>query len=319
MGNQNQPDSHKLMSHLSSPFVSVIIPVFNDAKRLRICLEVLENQTYPKSLYEIIVVDNGSDEAEDIEGVVAQFEKAIATYESAPGSYAARNKGISLAKGEVIAFTDADCIPAPDWLEKGVGNLLQVPNCGLVAGKIEIFFNNPNQTTAVELYESITAFPQKKLLETHRGGATANLFTFKTIIDKVGLFNASLKSNGDLEWGKRVYAAGYQQVYADDTCVNHPARYSFAQLYKRTIRLAGGSYDLQNKKEYSVLQQNSIFFVSLVKNLVPPLMFLFNALLDSRLKGLEQKIQVSLVMLFVRYVSAWEIIRLKLGGVSVRE
>ncbi|HAA30818.1 MAG TPA: glycosyl transferase family 2, partial [Cyanobacteria bacterium UBA8553] len=81
------------MAHQSHPFVSVIVPVFNDAKRLKICLDALEHQTYPKHLYEVIVVDNGSDKNEDIEGVVAQFGQAIASYESIPGSYAARNKG----------------------------------------------------------------------------------------------------------------------------------------------------------------------------------------------------------------------------------
>ncbi|MBD1804923.1 glycosyltransferase [Microcoleus sp. FACHB-SPT15] len=307
------------MSHLSSPFVSVIIPVFNDAKRLKICLEALENQTYPKSLYEVIVVDNGSDEAEDIEGVVAQFEKAIATYESAPGSYAARNKGISLAKGEVIAFTDADCIPAPDWLEKGVENLLQTPNCGLVAGKIEIFFKNPKQLTTVELYESIMALPQREFLEKHQYGATANVFTFKNVIDKVGGFDASLKSSGDVEWGQRVASFGYKPIYAEDTCVSHPARYSFNDIYKRTLRHAGGYYDLQIKKEKSFLERNKRFFISLAQDLTPPLMFAFNLFLDSRLKGVQQKLKVSLVLIFIRYVSAWEKLKLKFGGVSARE
>jgi glycosyltransferase involved in cell wall biosynthesis len=47
-------------------FISVIIPVFNDAEPLKTCLEALENQTYPKDLYEVIVIDNASDE--NIEG-----------------------------------------------------------------------------------------------------------------------------------------------------------------------------------------------------------------------------------------------------------
>ncbi|MEQ8961723.1 MAG: glycosyltransferase family A protein, partial [Coleofasciculus sp. C2-GNP5-27] len=90
----------------------------------------------------MIVVDNASDEAADIKGVVAQFGQAIAAYESTPGSYAARNKGISLAKGEVIAFTDADCIPDAKWLESGLHRLLTIPDCGLVAGRVELFFQN---------------------------------------------------------------------------------------------------------------------------------------------------------------------------------
>ncbi|MEC4818409.1 MAG: glycosyltransferase family A protein, partial [Scytonema sp. PMC 1069.18] len=246
------------MLHFSSPFVSVIIPVFNDASRLKICLEALEKQTYQKSLYEVIVVDNASELQENIAGVVAQFPQAISAYESLPGSYAARNKGLSLATGEVIAFTDADCIPAPDWIEKGVKNLLQVPNCGLVAGQINIFCKNPHQGTPVELYERILSLPQKEFLEKHHYGATANVFTWKSVIEKVGYFDATLKSSGDLEWGQRVHSWGYKQIYAEDTYVAHPARYSFQQLYKRIIRLAGGFYDLRIRKEPSFLKRNQI-------------------------------------------------------------
>jgi glycosyltransferase involved in cell wall biosynthesis len=307
------------MLHLSNPFVSVIIPVFNDPTRLKICLEALEKQTYRKSQYEIIVVDNGSDAKANITSVVTQFSHAFYADESTPGSYAARNKGISLAKGEIIAFTDADCIPAFDWIEKGVKQLLKVPNCGLVAGRIEIFFKDSERATPVELYESMTAFPQKQLLEQRHYGATANLFTFRNVLDEVGFFDANLKSNGDVDWGRRVFARGYQQVYADDTCVHHPARHSWEQLYKRTIRMAGGIYDLQNRKEYSWMRQNVSFLISLSISLVPPLMFTVNTFLDSRLSGFNQKFKVCLVMFFVRYVSAWEIIRLKLGGVSARE
>lgn len=306
------------MDNPSSPFVSVIVPVFNDVERLKTCLEAIDTQSYPKNLYEVIVVDNASDAGQNIKNVVAQFRSAIAAYESTPGSYAARNKGISIAKGSVIAFTDADCIPAFDWLEKGVKNLLATDNCGLVVGKVNLFFKNPDQPTAVELYESITAFPQERLLRDRKAGATANVFTWKAVFDRVGLFNANLKSNGDMEWGKRVYEAGYQQVYAKDTCVAHPTRYSWADLYKRTVRLAGGVYNLYIKPDDHFIQRQKMFVRLLFASIVPPVNFVVNAFQDSRLQSFEEKIKVSVTMCFVRYVSAWELTRLKLGGTANR-
>lgn len=307
------------MENLTNPFVSVIVPVFNDVERLKICLEALENQTYPQNLYEIIVVDNASDKVQNIEEIVNRYDRAIYTYESTPGSYAARNQGISLAKGEVLAFTDADCIPAPNWLEKGIDDLLKVPNCGLVAGKVEVFCKNPDRPTPIELYEQITAFPQEKLLKQHKGGATANIFTFKEVFNCVGLFDTNLKSHGDLEWGQRVCAKGYAQVYAENVCVAHPARASFAQLYKRTTRLIAGNYALQCQVAADNWQKQPIFWVNLAKNLIPPVNFILAAFQDSRLPGLKHKIQVSLVMFFVRYVSAWELCKLQLGSVAGRE
>lgn len=134
---------------------------------------------------------------EKIEPIVAQYKQAVATYEKQPGSYAARNQGISLAKGEILAFTDSDCIPAKDWLENGVAALKSNPNCGIVGGQVELFYQDPKHLTAVELYENYGAFTQQQNIEQFRFGVTANLFTFKSVFEPVGNFNSQLKSNGD--------------------------------------------------------------------------------------------------------------------------
>nr|MBA2449198.1 glycosyltransferase family 2 protein [Chloroflexota bacterium] len=148
----------EVVADRSTPFVSVVIPVFNDPDRLRTCLQALEHQTYPKDRYEVIVVDNGS--AQTVGPLVDEFRQARSTYEKVPGTAAARNRGIALASGEVLAFTDADCIPAHDWLAKGVPRLLGTPDCGLLAGHIEVFFRDPEHPTAAEAYDALTAFPQ---------------------------------------------------------------------------------------------------------------------------------------------------------------
>lgn len=188
------------------PLVSVIIPVCNDAERLEVCLRALEAQTYPTATYEIIVVDNGS--AASIEPVVARYAHARACFEQHPGSYAARNKGLSLARGEVIAFTDSDCIPTPDWLERGVTKLLGDPTCGMIGGRIDVFCRTPGRPTSAELYDCTRGLLQRKYIEVRGFGATANVFTRRRILDAVGTFDATLKSCGDVEWGHRVAAAG---------------------------------------------------------------------------------------------------------------
>lgn len=301
------------MTNQSSPFVSVIIPVYNNPEGLKKCLISLENQTYPQSLYEVIVVDNGSDE--DIKEVVSQFSQAFASYESQPGSYFARNKGLLLAKGDVIAFTDSDCIPALNWIEKGVVNLLQAPNCGLVAGKIELFFKNPDQPTAVEYYDSLMmGLPQKQFIEESRYGATANLFTFKSVFDKVGPFEQTLKSSGDREWGQRVFSSGYKQIYTDEVCVAHPARYSLEELRKKVFRLIGGHQDFKKKKGYSFGK----FIGDIAKDLLPPFRIYFHIWLDQQIKGGKRKIQFTLLLFYLKYLGAWERVRVQLGGSSIR-
>lgn len=306
------------MEHRSNPFVSVIVPVFNDAERLRICLEKLEQQTYPQHLYEVIVVDNGSDVPPQVQEVVALFHRATFASEDTPGSYAARNRGIAIAKGEVIAFTDADCIPALDWIEKGVETLLKVPNCGLAVGQIHLLFENPTRTTLVELYESLTAFRQAEYVQKYKGGATANLFTFKQVIDRVGVFNAKLKSGGDLEWGRRVHALGYQQVYASEACVSHPARSSLTQLQRKVRRVAGGVYDSYVDREQSVLRKNKAFLRLLYDDFILAIKSIFAFATSPKLNNFSSKMGVFSVVLFVSYTSMTEKIMLRLGKASVR-
>lgn len=304
------------------PSVSVIIPVLNDSVRLKNCLYALEKQTYPQELYEVIVIDNASDEEQDIKGVVNEFSQAKAAYESRPSAYAARNKGISLAKGDVIAFTDADCIPARDWIEKGVANLLSVPNCGLVAGKVEYFFKQPDQPTTVEFYDSLMGIPQKRFIALNYG-ATANVFTYKSVIDKVGNFDDTLKSSGDSEWGQRVFAFGYKQIYADDTCVAHPARSSYAQIYKQMRRITGGWHDMRVKEGYSAW---GLLRDIVTLDLKPPVKTIFRLLVgqqifpwaEGRAKGIAQKMEFIYIIAFVRAVVIGERIRLYIGGNSKR-
>ncbi|MDY6802769.1 MAG: glycosyltransferase [Cyanobacteriota bacterium] len=287
--------------------MSVIIPVYNDRDRLKICLEALENQTYPHDLYEIIVVDNASND--DVAATVALFGKAVVIEEKQQGSYVARNKGISIAKGEVIAFTDSDCIPANDWIEKGVHNLLNTSNCGIVGGKIDIFFKDPEQPTAVELYDGITAFPQSNYVKNNKFAVSANLCTFKKILDEVGSFNAELKSGGDYEWGQRVFKAGYKVIYAEDTRVAHPARYSFKELHKKMVRVIGGKYDLTDKSNASSSKE---FIKDLFRDLIPPLKFVGITFGRKELQ-IDEKLKVIYVRFFFKYGRAFERIKLLMG------
>lgn len=300
------------------PFVSVIVPVFNHGAQLKLCLSALEQQTYGRSNFEIIVIDNGSDDFDVVKTVVAPYDNVTLAFEAKPGSYAARNQGIGLAKGEILAFTDADCIPSYDWISRGVEQLLAMTNCGQVIGKIEVFFADPKHPTPVELYEAITAFPQERLVKQSRGGVTANTFAWRYVFDIVGNFNDQLKSGGDREWGQRVYAKGFQQVYSKSVLVQHPARSSFAELFQRTRRLAGGNYDIQMKRASTSWQRQMVFVRALAQNLTPPVFFVVNTFKNDQLKGIWQKLQVSLVMVLVRCISAWETLRLKLGGSSSR-
>ena len=96
--------------------ISVIVPFYNEQAHLVQCIESLRAQSLPADRFEIIVVDNNStDRSAEIAG---QFGDVTVIQERKAGSYAARNAGVQRAKGRILAFTDADCEVARDWLER---------------------------------------------------------------------------------------------------------------------------------------------------------------------------------------------------------
>jgi glycosyltransferase involved in cell wall biosynthesis len=293
------------------PFVSVIIPVFNDALRLRRCLLALAGQRYPAGRFEAIVIDNGS--SDDLIPAVDGLRFVRLGHEPRPGSYAARNAGLAMARGSTLAFTDSDCLPEPDWLQRGVARLEAHPGCGLVAGRIALFFAGP-RPTAVELYESITAFPQHEYVARDHYGATANLFTRRDVFDRVGLFAAELTSGGDREWGQRVYAAGLAQVYAEEVLVRHPARRSFGELAHKIVRVTNGMERLRARQPGSF----GPFARAVAKDLIPPVDRIRSIWANRDLGGPAERAGVLGVLLGLRYTRAWARVRARSGALNVR-
>lgn len=230
------------------PLVSVIVPVFEHAERLPACLAALAAQDY-LGTHEVVVVDNGV--VGGIHALVAQWDGVRLVREPRQGSYAARNRGVEAAAGDYLAFTDADCVPAPGWLRAGVRGLFDDPSCGLVAGRIRVEVADLHHPTAAELYECVASFRQREYVERWRFGATANLFTRREVFARVGPFDERLPSLGDRDWGRRVWEAGFALRYADEATVRHPARRSLGELLRRAMRMTGGYYGLARSRRLS--------------------------------------------------------------------
>jgi len=113
------------------PKVSVVIPVFNSAKLLSTALRSVFEQTYCD--FEVIVVDDGSDDHEELDAVVASFGSAVHCVRQANGGPAnARNTAIAHATGEFVAFLDADDEWLPEKLERQVAYFERYPQTGLL-------------------------------------------------------------------------------------------------------------------------------------------------------------------------------------------
>jgi len=98
------------------PFISVLVPFRNEERYIAACAESLLGQRYPSQRYEIFFVDNNSSDASA--EIVRSQPRIRLLQETRPGPYAARNRGLRQAQGQLFAFTDADCLVGPDWLQE---------------------------------------------------------------------------------------------------------------------------------------------------------------------------------------------------------
>lgn len=114
------------------PFVSIVVPAYNEEKFIGDCLESLSNLSYPKCRYEIIVVDNCS---KDNTATIAESMGAIVIRNAIGKVGAVRNQGATVARGEILAFIDADCIAGKNWLKSAIDKLKD-PTVGAVGGCI---------------------------------------------------------------------------------------------------------------------------------------------------------------------------------------
>ena len=294
------------------PFVSVIVPVYNDEERLSVCLEALESQTYPANRYEVIVVDNAS--SRPLAPMLGRYPHAVGEFEGTPGSYAARNRGIGVARGDVLAFTDADCIPCQGWIEAGV-ETLRSQDSALVGGPIEVFPVQTSQPNAVELYEMLCAFTAE---DNVRAGftSTANLFTKRSVMQEIGTFDASLKSWGDVLWTSRAVTAGYKISFSGGANVRHPARRSLRALRLRYARFAGGHYDRARNTSPQQLLKERLRTLYMLR---PPVRVAKRIANAATTRSLRDKATVIAVEYYARLAYVVEWCRLELGGASRRE
>ncbi|MDY6919316.1 MAG: glycosyltransferase family A protein [Pseudomonadota bacterium] len=230
--------------------ISVIVPTYNDAERVRQCAEALLQQecSYP---YEILIVDNGSRVPPSLNdlglsdlGLSDLGARVALLQESKPGSYAARNRAIDRSRGRVLAFTDSDCLPDRSWLQTAMAALESQPEVDMVSGKVAIYYKDPDHPTAVELYESLYAFRQDLLARSGQS-VTANLFVRRELFHRLGKFNDETFSGGDFEFTKRATQAGYQLKYLPDAVVRHPARREYLEYRKKLKRTIGGVYRMR--------------------------------------------------------------------------
>lgn len=220
--------------------VSVIIPVYNASSTIIEVMDALLSQSYPSGQIEIIVVDNGS--KDNTVHLLKRYPVKLLFETGKQNPYAARNKGLKHASGEIIAMTDANKIPDLNWIEYGV-KAMQNSEADFAGGDIR--FKLDNNATVAEKYDAITFNNNRRLVNEEGGSAAGNLFFRRSLIEEIGLFPSDYRSGMDMWWTQKAVRKGHKIIFARKAVVYCVPR-TFRQVLKKSYRV-GISHPLNLK------------------------------------------------------------------------
>ena len=274
----------------NTPRVSVIVPHYQDLDRLDTCLNSLSRQSFPREHFEIVVADNASPVGADaVAKVIAGRARLVVVQEKGAGP--ARNGGVAEARGDILAFTDSDCVPGPEWISAGVQAL---SSADFIGGEMKVLVDDPKSMTPSEAFEYLFAFENKLYIEKRNFTVTANLFCPSELFEKVGGFRVGLSE--DIEWSHRALGMGYKIGYAPGAIVWHPARKTWPDLERKWARINTEFYLLHMSKRNGWAR-----YILLTLYQIPSAIFQTGRVLRSRdLDSWRKKIQVAQVLYRLR-------------------
>ncbi len=236
---------------MSQPDYSVVVPAYHAAREIGDCVRALSNQTIQRERYEIIVVDDGSTDGTAAVAQEAGADRVVVISHGGPA--AARNAGVEVAMGEIVLFTDADCEPSPQWLERmaapfadprlmGTKGTYRTRQCSLMARLVQLEYEIR--------YERMIGLPRIDFVDTYAAAYRRNL-----LLGSGGFDPAYPPSSAeDVDLSFRLARAGHWLVFVPEAWVYHrhptslwaylvrKGRYGFwrARLYLRYPEKTGG-------------------------------------------------------------------------------
>lgn len=229
------------MSNTTFLRVTVIIPVYNDETGIGRCVAACLRQSYPRDQYEVLVVDDGST---DCTGDVAAAAGARVIRQDNAGPAAARNAGAAHARGELLVFTDADCTPQPDWLERLTAPFARpeiVGAKGRYCSEQTALVARLVQTEYEEKYDRMAQYATIDFIDTYSAVYRREVFLANGGFDPA----FPVPSAEDQELSFRLAEQGYVMVFVPSAVVAHrhtdrwqayvrrKARYGYWQILNR--------------------------------------------------------------------------------------
>jgi lipopolysaccharide/colanic/teichoic acid biosynthesis glycosyltransferase/GT2 family glycosyltransferase len=200
---------------MSAPRYSVIVPAYQAAGTIGLCLDALERQTVARNQYEIIVVDDGST---DGTAEIARRAGACVVTQPNGGAAAARNSGAKVAQGELLLFTDSDCAPVPGWMAA----LIAAFDDPRVAGAKGTYLTRQRaivprftQLEYEDRYDRMLGRETIDFIDTYSAAYRPDVFW------QNGGFDTSVRYTEDQEFSFRLAEKGYRLVFVPEAQVYH--------------------------------------------------------------------------------------------------
>ncbi len=209
------------------PVVSVIIPAYNVAPYIGETLDSVFAQTFAD--YEVIVINDGSPDTEELERTLARFiDRINYIKQENRGASAARNAGLRAARGELVAFLDADDLWLPSYLDEQIKFILE-RNCDLVCADAEVFSDSSNDEKTY--MESLMADAPPTgdvtflgLLGAEQSLITSGVVVRRTLVIDVGLFDEALRNSQDFDLWLRLARKGTRMAYQRRVLLRYRSR-----------------------------------------------------------------------------------------------
>ncbi len=227
----------------TNPAVTVVVPVRNGEETIESLLESLNNLNYESDKVEVIVVDgNSTDKTREI---VKNYPVKL-FIENKKGLNVARNIGIKKSKGEIVAFTDSDCIVPPNWITKIVENFKD-PQVSCVGGSAKALNSDFVSQYADNSIVRLMPFFRKreeldKVRPFFRHPAGCNMAYRRKVAEEIGYFDENIQYGFDeVEFADRVCKAGYKMVLDPNVMVWHKHRSTLGEFLKQNFQYGRGS------------------------------------------------------------------------------
>jgi glycosyltransferase involved in cell wall biosynthesis len=229
------------------PQFSVIIPTYARPVALRKCLQSLSRLGYPHEGFEVIVVDDGS--PAPLDEIIESFRDVIDVKlirQRRAGPAAARNTGALHAEGELLAFTDDDCLPEPAWLQEFAKQFSSTPD-NLVGGRtINALSDNPCSAASQAIIDVVYSH-----FNTKGKGlffASNNFAVAAESFRQAGGFNERFRTSEDREFCQRWTHQGHRMVYASDAVCYHAHDLHFWSFMSQHFGYGRGAFRFHQAK-----------------------------------------------------------------------